>query len=645
MKKFTQLFYIVFITVLSMGNAIAQSSSCLTPNDITVSLDANGNAIITPEDVVTISPDCTIESLSVSPSSFDCDDVGQQVVTITGITPSQPTGSYVSVPLQIWDAYSGNDILSGDINGDGYVDIVSNRGWYRNNSGNGFTRIDIDSYDLAGPQLGDLDGDGDLDLISANGVYHWNETSGSYQRVQTFSTNMSTSRVTSLADFDNDGDLDWYVTTYYWGDNGLERLFINDGSGNFTLGSSFAIGSYQMTSASADFDEDGIIDVVIAGYYDVYVGINDGAFTNGDPVNFNYNSVFTNGNNYIRDIKAEDFNGDGHIDIVFGGYAKIGDDMGLIMMLGNGDGTFQNGQIIETYGALTWDIDVNDFEGDGDLDIVTVVNGINSRLYNNDGAGSFTTTELPFVGAYWNVMKVKLDDYNNDGIGDYAKSNEALITEWAGGEETAIATVTVVDDMAPGLAGYTVSYPAPDHILNNVPEAAGYNLVYALDVPNSANWDHQYQVPYTVNNTASLNGDDFGRIAYYMELNDRWVWVSADAFTENINETGIPTDVTFTGYLSNMNVFSNEPSIESGTGITTGNIEFWPDCYITGNVHGITGASNSIYDYGDVSNNSVDCYGSFQIHNAAAGDVLFAYNRWTGGGNSDIGIGTRTSSH
>jgi len=454
-------------------NIVNAQNECLTPNDFTAVIDANGVATINPEDVVTVGPDCDFTSFTVSPNEFTCDEIGPHTITVTATTASQPTGNYESVALGIWDAYSGNDILSGDINGDGFVDIVSNRGWYRNNSGNSFSRIDINSYDLAGPQLGDLDGDGDLDLIAAHGVYHWNETSGSYQFVQSLSVNMSTSRVTALADFDNDGDLDWYVTTYYWGENGLERLFINDGTGHFTLGNSFAIGAYQMTSAAGDFDEDGEMDVVIAGYYDVYVGINDGAFANGNPVNFNYSSIFTNGNDYIMDVKAEDFNGDGHLDLIFAGYAKVGNDQGLIMMLGNGDGTFQAAQIIEAYGTLTWDIDVNDFEGDGDLDIVTVVNGQNSKLYLNDGTGNFTSSDLPFVGAYWNVMKVKLDDYNNDGVGDYAKSNEALITEWTDGEEiTVTANVTVTD---------------PNSVCNTAPEAIAQDITISVDANCEAN--------------------------------------------------------------------------------------------------------------------------------------------------------------
>ncbi|HQU41052.1 MAG TPA: HYR domain-containing protein, partial [Chitinophagales bacterium] len=196
------------------------------------------------------------------------------------------------------------------------------------------------------------------------------------------------------------------------------------------------------------------------------------------------------------------------------------------------------------------------------------------------------------------------------------------------------------DNLAPGGGGAAITYPAPATILSNVAEASQYELVYQLNIPNSANWDNQNQVPYAVNNTAALGAVNFDRIAYYMELDGEWVWVSADAFTTNINQTGIPTDWVFYGPINNMNVASNKAGIVTGEGITTGNIEFWSNCYQTNNAYGISGASSSTYDFGDVMT-STDCYGSFQIHNYGESQTLFGYNRWSNSGNSDLGIGNQ----
>ena len=96
-----------------------------------------------------------------------------------------------------------------------------------------------------------------------------------------------------------------------------------------------------------------------------------------------------------------------------------------------------------------------------------------------------------------------------------------------------------------------------------------------------------------------------------------------------------------------MNVESNVSGIVTGTGIATGNIEFWPFNYGTIAVLGGIGGNSSVYDFNDQSANA-DNYGSMQIHNYGAGQTLLAYNDW--GGNptlpiDDVGIGNNTSSN
>jgi sialate O-acetylesterase len=89
-----------------------------------------------------------------------------------------------------------------------------------------------------------------------------------------------------------------------------------------------------------------------------------------------------------------------------------------------------------------------------------------------------------------------------------------------------------------------------------------------------------------------------------------------------------------------MDVYSNVKDLTVGTKIETGNIEFWPNNYGVGNVVGIEGGSDSLYDFGDEMAPPTNGYGSMQVHNFGARQTLFAINRWNGGGSgADIGIG------
>ena len=179
----------------------------------------------------------------------------------------------------------------------------------------------------------------------------------------------------------------------------------------------------------------------------------------------------------------------------------------------------------------------------------------------------------------------------------------------------------------------------------NVPEAAGYKLAYAINLPNSPAYSAGNLVSYATNNTALLNGP-LKRVAYYLELqrldgNLTYLWVSMDAFTSDISKIGIPTFASgafFQKSVANMNVVCNDTNVTSGTGLT-GNIEFWSCNYTSGSSGLPTGANDSLFDFGD-SPSTGGTYGSMQIHNTLAGKTLFGINNWgSGGALLDIGIG------
>jgi hypothetical protein len=208
--------------------------------------------------------------------------------------------------------------------------------------------------------------------------------------------------------------------------------------------------------------------------------------------------------------------------------------------------------------------------------------------------------------------------------------------------------------------------------IDNVPagELGAYSEVYRLAVPVSTpgwNLSTNLASAYAVNNAASIPQGSFTRVAYYLELtgataanfNNGWVWVSFDAagFTNRADRTGVPSTTSGEFYqqnVSNMTVLSNVPGIVTGTGIATGNVEFWPSNYSQGNTRAagtggpVPNASTTTYDFGDGGAGTTSGHGSMQIHNydvdgagaGTTGQTLLAYSAWGTARTSEMGIGT-----
>lgn len=182
----------------------------------------------------------------------------------------------------------------------------------------------------------------------------------------------------------------------------------------------------------------------------------------------------------------------------------------------------------------------------------------------------------------------------------------------------------------------------------NVAEAANYRLVYSLEIPDKPMFTND--VSYTIDHRNAVTG--FNRIAYYLELQQgagtlNFLWASMDAFTKDVNLIGIPTATSgafFQQSVTNMNVVSSVAGIISGTNLSGGNIEFWSSNCSPANLAGVLNGSSAAYDWGDSP--SIGNYGSMQIHNHDARQVLLAFNRWGGvGGYADLGIGNRSGNY
>ncbi len=264
---------------------------------------------------------------------------------------------------------------------------------------------------------GDFDRNGFNDLALGNGsrvtILKANETGTNFSIIA-YPQSIFTQR-TNFVDINNDGNLDLWACH----DVAQSHAYKNDGIGNLnfdiSLMPTLAIGgNYQ--SLWIDYDNDGDMDM--------YLSKCRGGAAVGDPqrINLLYKN---NGDGTFSECGAtagvndgsqswstaiEDFDNDGDLDILL---SNISDTNKFY--LNNGDGTFTD--IYATTGidaqVGSWELQAADFNNDGFMDFIWQ-NG--KELYLNNG-------DLTFSGYDINFNEGGIGDLNNDGFLDVQFAN------------------------------------------------------------------------------------------------------------------------------------------------------------------------------------------------------------------------------
>ncbi len=310
----------------------------------------------------------------------------------------------------------------GDYDGDGRLDLLltgllgSNpiSRVYHNNGDGTFTDINaaLPGVYHGSVAWGDFDNDGRLDILltgAGNGVtavgsiFH-NNGNGTFTDINAGLPQVLSSAV-AVGDYDHDGDLDLVITGARVSDFvNVTSVYRNDGGGVFTLAASLP-GVYYAGVAWGDYDNDGDLDLLVAGEYGInpYTQLfrNDGndTFT---PVN---SGIPTLGN---AAVAWGDFDRDGFLDVLIAG-TNLGYTDQTLLLRNNGNGTFTDtgaGFPGMSFGAVAW----GDFDNDGYPDLA-----LNSDVWRNQGNGTFTDfASLAGSGA------AAWGDFNGDGMLDLA---------------------------------------------------------------------------------------------------------------------------------------------------------------------------------------------------------------------------------
>ncbi|MGB4851565.1 MAG: FG-GAP-like repeat-containing protein [Ignavibacteria bacterium] len=282
--------------------------------------------------------------------------------------------------------------------------------------------VSIDSGASRSVNWIDYDNDNDLDLFISTGYrygdnnYLYRNDNGTFTKIydQPLVHDSLPSDGSSWGDFNNDGLPDLCVVNWW---NKINLLYQNNGNGNFVFLNASPVSSlqsYSETCSWGDYDNDGLLDLFI---------------TNSDGLNHrnflykNTGSAFVKIDTgatvsetaYSRGVNWIDIDSDRDLDLFV---CREGNRVNFLYK-NNGNGYFT--KITNT--ALTseagefWSGSWGDYDNDGDPDLFVTNNGNQKNsLFRNDGNFNFTKIlNDPLVNEIGYNAVSGWGDYDNDG--------------------------------------------------------------------------------------------------------------------------------------------------------------------------------------------------------------------------------------
>jgi hypothetical protein len=442
-------------------------------------------------------------------------------------------------PLPVF-AYCGNAIAIGDFNGDGIPDIAVPTIPQSNNLA--YLRVYIGN------------GDGTFrpgQIFLAPGI-------ATQSGVPVFSSSVL------AGDFNGDGIPDLLVTRS--GDTGVTAYFGN-GDGTFTPGPSSYIGDKPFPQLIGDFNNDGIPDLVAYSsspsglVMNILLGKGDGTFNS--PMQLNVATSYL--------AFAADFNGDGNLDLA----VVSGND--TVVLIGNGDGTFQPARTISSNTPVA----VADVNNDGYADIVAYgppPTGSTSKISNfnvflSNGDGTFQPP-VTLSSGLAGPNRFAVADFNGDGQADIVAGTvspqttlyaDVLLSQF----NPQIATATVSNVFVLGSFNHTIeaSYPGD----TAYQPSAGTVSLSATQLPTTltltANhslsaYGQQVVITASVAPSTAQNQIAGGTVTY--TSNGSFIGsapVSGGIATFNVNTLPVGTDTVIATYSGDANFIASSASI------------------------------------------------------------------------------------
>ena len=277
----------------------------------------------------------------------------------------------------------------------------------------------------------------------------------------------------SWVDYDDDGDVDLFVTNGY--DVSAEeakpqknKLYKNNGDGTFTsvtTGPLVTDDGFSSGSTWGDYDNDGDLDVFVSNQREqenfLYRNLGGGEFERVSGAPFGTDKGASYASSWV------DADNDGHLDLFVANGGLMAAKPNFLYR-GHGDGTFTKitDSDIVTRAAKTGGAVWGDYDNDGDADLFVPNSSEADVLYRNDGSFNFTAMPSNVIeDDHSYSMAAAWGDYDNDGYLDlyvanmYGWANTLFHNQGNGTFERILTGPPVVD----GGNSYAVGWSDWDH--------------------------------------------------------------------------------------------------------------------------------------------------------------------------------------
>jgi hypothetical protein len=334
------------------------------------------------------------------------------------------------------------DVETADLNNDGWLDIVTTSTTARTTDGyqvfmnNGSGGFLLPYRNPAGQNtvdimLGDIDNDGWVDILTADSysmqiTVHKNFGQGTFPLPHLFDTGNSIAGSVDAADIDGDGDLDVVTSASGRAVVGVTvKVQKNLGNGIFSPGVSYSIRDGGVQAKFRDLNGDNIPDLLFA------------TSINSQPYDFHYavnNSDGTFGTVQTKsigacgwyDIDAIDMDDNGSLDVIItewlGCQGIPESSRRIYICLNQGNAVFSD-PIIKVQGPGVAPIATGDFNNDGNIDVAVGVSGAKIEISLGIGNGDLQLPVQYSIGSQGGATDLVVEDFNGDNNLDIASSN------------------------------------------------------------------------------------------------------------------------------------------------------------------------------------------------------------------------------